>query len=495
MPKFLSPGLVALLSGVVMSFAAAPFSFWWLAWIALVPLWIAIATPSSKPARLGLLWGIGYYGTTLHWITGLHPLMWLGIPWIGSIAIVAFAWTFITLWGAIGVSFWAWGMAWIARRTLTAWQQVLIGVALWCGIETLRQASPLDWAPLAFTQSPHNLAVLHLGRISGAMTVTGAIVLVNGLIAQAYLSHRLRFGTSAIACIFIVHLVGFGLFSINPPAIDAIRVGIVQGNVPTREKLFENGLKLALDHYAIGYRSLSNQAVELVVTPEGALPILWQGLDRTRNSIYQAVLNRHVPILLGTFVPQGNGYTQSLIALDRNGETVGRYNKIKLVPLGEYMPFANFFGRLSPIKSYLLPGAMHQIVKSPVGRIVVGICFDSAFPEAFRHQAAQGGQFIVTASNLDPYSQVLMAQHQAQDVMRSVETDRWAARATNTGYSGIIDSHGRIKWRSTPNQFDFDSAMVERRQTQTLYVRWGNWLTPTLLIMSAILVLRHRNST
>jgi apolipoprotein N-acyltransferase len=73
------------------------------------------------------------------------------------------------------------------------------------------------------------------------------------------------------------------------------------------------------------------------------------------------------------------------------------------------------------------------------------------------------------------------AQHHAQDVMRAIETDRWAVRATNTGYSGIVDPHGKTVWISRLNTYALHTDTIYRRQTQTLYVRWGDWLTLMLL--------------
>jgi apolipoprotein N-acyltransferase len=483
---------IALLSGILMGLTPAPFNIWPLAWVALVPLWILLLTPHSS-LLTALIWGLAYHGIALSWIAGLHPLTWLGVPWAASVAIVFFAWAFITLLGAGTVWLWAWGM----RRLggVSSGLRVLVGTALWCGLETIRLMGPLDWTSLSYTQSPYNLAILHLGQISGAMTLTAAIVAVNGLIAEAWIARRdkaIRLFGGAIALCLMLHLIGFGLYS--RPLVEvpeaALKVGIIQGNVPTRIKLFADGLRRALDGYSAGYRTLADQGVDAVLMPEGALPFQWQGLNRTQNVVYQAVLEKKVTAWLGTFVPQGDRYTQSLLTIAPNGETLSRYNKVKLVPLGEYTPFqevlGGLFNRLSPIRADMLPGLMNQRFGTPFGQAAVGICYDSAFPELFRAQVADGAQFILTASNLDPYSTTLMAQHQAQDLMRAIETDRWSVRATNTGYSSIIDPRGRVQWRSQPNQYELHAGTLYRRQTQTLYVKWGNWITPLLWVVGAI---------
>jgi apolipoprotein N-acyltransferase len=506
---------ISILSGLWMSFAAAPFSFWWLAWIALVPLWVMSVRGTDLKVRLPLIpsalqssvlpfvWGIAYHGSTLHWITGLHPLTWMGIPWVASVAIVAFAWSFITLWGVACVCLWAWGMRWMGRMNVAPGLRMLVGTALWCGSEIVRQQTPLDWTSLSFTQSPHNLAILQLGQLSGSMTVTAAIVAVNGLLAEAWIQKRDREtgkrGTSyfitAVALFLTLHLAGFFMYGQPLVESSAVKVGIIQGNVPTRIKLFSQGLRRALDGYSQGYQRLVDQNVDVVLTPEGSLPFLWEEPNRSQNPIYKAIVEKRVPAWIGTFMREGTHYTQSLVAISPNGETLSRFNKVKLVPLGEYIPFEDtigkLIGRLSPIKSSMLPGSMDQHFDTSFGRAAVGICYESAFPELFRSQVAAGAKFLITASNLDPYNTVLMEQHQAHDVMRAVETDRWIVRATNTGYSGIVDPHGRIQWRSQPYQYELHAGVIHPRETQTLYVKWGNWLLPVLTIASTIGLLIH----
>jgi apolipoprotein N-acyltransferase len=543
-------------SGVLMSLSTAPLNGFPLAWVALAPLWILIQPVEYRLGELlpgelrpvecsrwwilPLVWGIAYHGLALFWITGLHPLTWMGIPWLGSVAIVLFAWGFITLWGAVLVWLWAWGLRWLARGLRHRCGLLLAATALWCGLEWLWSLGPLYWTSLSYTQSPGNVVILHLGQISGPLTVTAAIVAVNGGFALGWMQMRAsrpatansevahletakskaarpetarpkmgsrsgangfgvraamaQYGLPIMLCLGL-HGVGWGLYS-RPLATTpetALKVGIIQGNVPTRIKLSPEGMQRAIAGYTQGYETLADQQVAAVLTPEGALPILWG--DRTRQTaLYRAVLQRRIPLWLGTFVPDRDKdgvehYTQSLLTLTAEGQVYSRFNKIKLVPLGEYLPLrgllAGLIGRLSPMRLDMQPGRPDQIFDTPFGRAIVAICYESAFPAQFRHQAAAGGEFIMTAANLDPYSEVLMAQHQAQDLMRAIETDRWAVRATNTGYSGLIDPHGRVVWRSSPRTYQAQAVTLHRRQTQTLYVRWGNWLTPLLILSSS----------
>jgi apolipoprotein N-acyltransferase len=76
--------------------------------------------------------------------------------------------------------------------------------------------------------------------------------------------------------------------------------------------------------------------------------------------------------------------------------------------------------------------------------------------------------------------------------MRAIETDRWAARATNTGLSAFVDPHGKTLWISGHNTYETHAETIYRRQTQTLYTRWGDWLTPLLVILSILVLISCR---
>jgi apolipoprotein N-acyltransferase len=501
---------IALGSGLLMGFAPAPVEFWPGAWFALAPLWVLVILPRDlfklplPPILCGFLWGLGYHGLALSWITGIHPMTWMGVNWWASLAIALVCWALITLWGAVLVAIWSWGMARLSHLSDSPWLRLLWGVTLWCALESLWQLGPLWWTALAYTQSPYNLVILHLGQLSGPLAITAVIVLVNGLVGEAGLTvlasghsrkglsgHRWTFWIGlAIASLVLAHGLGWSLY--QRPLADApeqaFRVGIIQGNVPNTIKLYEEGWRRSLNGYTSGYQTLVARGVDVVLTPETALPVLWTGQGRAYRRFIDAVQEAGIPVWLGAFGQEGQRYTNSLFMVSSDGTTLDEYRKIKLVPLGEYIPFERWIGRfinrLSPLDAHLFPGAPDQTFDTPFGRAIAAICYESAFAEIFRYQAAAGGEFILTASNNAHYSATMPAQHHAQDVMRAIESDRWAARATNTGYSGIIDPHGRTLWVSGINTYELYDHQIYRRQTQTPYVRWGNWLTPVLLIAS-----------
>ena len=523
-----------------MGLTVAPASIWPLAWIALTPLWVlvfstnSIQNPQKKSAtsagfpllkgdgrgivwgeskiQNALAWGIGYHGLALSWILGLHPLTWMGIPWVGSVAIALTALILFTIWGAALVVTWAIATKALFNLIQNSIARILIGTALWCALESIWSAGPLWWTSLSYTQSPHNLAILHLGQISGPNTITAAIVAVNGLLAQAWINRQkqtnsplpssassapLRFIhksylATALGLLITLHLIGLALYNqpLNDRPNTAIKVGIIQGNIPTRIKFDPEGLRRSLTGYTNGYRTLAQLGVEAVLTPEGALSSLWTDPPQTNNPLYQAILNEGVVAWVGAHRQRERSLTNSLFTVNKEGKIVSRYDKVKLVPFGEYIPFeqllGGFINSISAIGTSQISGLSNQLFDTPFGRAIVGICFDSAFSRHFQRQAAAGGQFILTASNNDPYSAAMQFQHHAQDTMRAIETNRWAVRATNTGYSAIVDPHGRTLWMSGHNTYEVRAETIYRRQTQTLYVRWGDWLTLVLLGLVAV---------
>lgn len=491
-----------------MGLTPAPVGAWFLAWIALVPLWLLVTSNLVKhqfsSLLIGAAWGVGYHGIALSWITGVHPMTWMGVPWLASLAIALLCWLFITLWGAVLVALWAVGMGAInwqcqlkSSLSVGLWR-VLAGTALWCLLERVWSMGPLWWTSLSYTQSPHNLAILHLGQLSGPAAVTAAIVAVNGLIAEAVQRRwQLKAGSGlnsrvssrvylylAAAALIGLHLLGFALytrplFSSKP----AVQVGIIQGNVPNHIKLYPEGLRRAIKGYTDGYKALAKQGVEAVLTPEGALPFFQSRL--LDSAFIKAVQEEGVVAWVGAFGERGNNYSNSLFTITGTGKISSRYDKVNLVPIGEYVPFENIIGglveRLSPLDEHQVAGEPNQILATPFGKVIAGICYDSTYSEHFRRQAARGGEFILSASNNAHYSEAMPAQHHAQDVLRAIETDRWAVRATNTGYSAIVNPHGRTLWKSRLNTYETHADTIYRQDTQTLYVRWGDWLTLVLL--------------
>ncbi|MEB3163501.1 MAG: apolipoprotein N-acyltransferase [Prochlorothrix sp.] len=527
--SYLFLGLAAL-SGWGMALAAPPVSWSSLAWVSFIPLWWVVLPWESAPGpqrspkaeksstlapiapwKIALLWGGVYNGVLLQWIWDLHPLTWMGVPPLASVAIAGGAWLAVTAsqtaliwaWVSLNRAIWSFyrrnpppspadSLGWLSTTS------IVLGLALWHSLHTLFSWTPLTWSTLSLTQSPHHTALLHLTQLSGPLTLDSLILGVNGLLAWGIwglFQDRQRFAARFIGLSLALAIgcwgVGQGLMqrSIADAPEQSLQVGLIQGNIPTRVKLTAAGLRAAETGYSQGYRELEAQGAEVVVLPEGALPVLWEGLNRAYSELYRTVQQGSIPAWVGTFLrPEADrpgDFTQSLLAVNPGGTVTARYNKVKLVPFGEYIPLgtllSRFLGKLSPIDSTMLPGLPPQTFTTPWGQAAIAICYEPFFPEIVRQQVAAGASFIVTLSNLDPYGPVLMAQHQAQDLLQAVAFDRWLVRVTNTGYSGFISPHGTLEQPLPAGVYGTALQTLYRRSSQTGYSRWGDWLTPVWL--------------
>jgi apolipoprotein N-acyltransferase len=502
--------MLALGSGILMGITVAPVEAWYCAWFALAPLWYLVCRDRHAPSTIyAFCWGIGFYGLALSWIFGIHPMTWMGVPFFPSLGIATFCLVFITLWGTSLAVFWALSLRLINTQTqLNPFVRVILGTACWCGLEELYSLTDLWWTSLALTQSPHNLPILHLGQLSGPTTVSAAIVLINGLLAEGYLAFSKNhyqaklnpriwkaspYLGSAIVSIIVLHLIGSNLAdrTLREDPAASLKIGIIQGDIGNEVRHYRSGYDLAINNYTKGYLELVNMGVDAVVTPETAFPYTESQIKQT--PFYQAILDQKVVAFIGGFGEIAGATNNSILAINGEGKVVSRYDKWKLVPLGEYIPFEQYIGKfvdtISPLNSHLLAGEFAPIVNTPLGKIIFGICYDSAYHEHFRRQAQTGG-FIITAANDAHYGDAMPAQHHALDLMRAIETDRWTVRASNTGYSAVINPRGQTQWISNLNEFTAHAHQIYRRNTQTFYVRFGNWLTPLLVAIGLALFLK-----
>ncbi|MDX2254813.1 MAG: apolipoprotein N-acyltransferase [Pseudanabaenaceae cyanobacterium bins.39] len=501
--------LFAALGGILMGLTPDPFSQWWLAWIALIPLWMLTQKLKVRSAiAMGLVWGCCYHGMALFWITSVHPMAWMGVPWWTSFWIASLVWILITAWGAILSALWAMGMSrW--GQDLNVPCRIILACAMFSGLEIVWSWGPLYWTALGYTQSPHDLLLLQISRLSGQQTMTSAIVAVNGLLAEILLhrtwQERKRYAIATLSLLAAMAIYGGWEMQGDRMASgngQAIKAGIIQGNFPNPLTVQPRGWEIAVNNYTKGYEKLAQSGAEMILTPETAISFPYPDYDPRRVPFDQAVEKYRVPVWLGAFgktrnpqTEDPNNYTNSLFLVNGSSQILGRYDKVRLVPIGEYIPFkpilGNLIKRLSPLRGEVEAGSSEQLVDTPWGRFIVGICYESAYPATFRWQTAAGGRLILSASNNAHFAAYMSAQHHAQDVARAIESDRWAVRATNTGYSGFVDPNGRTVWLSDVNTYETHLETVYLRDTKTLYVLWGDWLTP-LLCLSSLTILGYR---
>jgi apolipoprotein N-acyltransferase len=228
---------------------------------------------------------------------------------------------------------------------------------------------------------------------------------------------------------------------------------------------------------------------QLIIWPESPGPLYYYRDPAFHQEAAQLAQQAHAYFLFGTVAetPQG-APLNSAVLLAPNGALVDRYDKINLVPFGEYVP--NFFGfvnRITQEISDFVPGNRIVVFPMHAHRLGVFICYESVFPDEVREFVKGGANLLVNISN-DGYFGHSAAREQHLEIarMRAVENRRWLIRSTNDGITAVIDPAGNVDERLPMYQETTAPAHFAFRDGTTLYTDRGDWFAWGCLIASAL---------
>ena len=353
--------------------------------------------------------------------------------------------------------------------------------------------SGFPWELLGYTQYRYP-AVAQMAAVTGVHGITFLIVLVNAAAAQALVQPSVRWRSLLPVGLLVALSLAAGFVRLHrmeaEPSPEALRVGIIQGNVPQGEKWLGPGVRSATDHYSGLTRALVREKgpLDLILWPETALPFRLdaEANRHHRRQVEELAQDAGTSLLvgsLGSLSPSGQAglYNRSFL-IGRRGTVIGTVDKVHLVPFGEFLPLPRIFGYLRELTVHsgrFDPGEDHQVLPLPGVEAELGvfICYESIFPSIPRTLAARGATLLVNTTN-DAWFGTSAAprQHLAMCVLRAVETGRPVLRAANTGISCIIEPTGRIRERTRLLETETIAARVQPRGESTLYTRWGDWV-------------------
>ena len=478
-------GLFAFLLGALSVLGFAPFGWFFLPILCLAALFglLRHASP-SRAFRVGWAYGLGLFLAGVSWVY-VSLATYAGMPpALAALATLLFCAAF-ALYPALAL--------WLgARLAPPGWTRVALALpASWALLEWLRGwlFTGFPWLALGYSQVPHS-PLLGYAPLFGVYGVGLLAVLSAG--ALAALQAR------ALVLLVAVWLGGWILDGIHwTQAVGLpVKVALLQGNVAQEMKFRSDELERTLVDYRAAV--LASDA-RLIVLPETALPLLRSRLPPD----YLTLLGEHArrnggDVVLG--VPEGEGgerYYNSVITLGTSPE--GRYRKAHLVPFGEFLPpgFTWALRVLSiPLSDFSRGDAEQPPLAAAGQKLAVNVCYEDVFGEE-RIAAARASTLLVNVSN-DAWFGTSFApkQHLQIGAMRSLEAGRWQLRANNTGYTAVIDAHGRTRNQLTPFTQGKLEARVQGMSGETPYLRWGNWPTLAAILLLLILVWRqaqHRN--
>ena len=374
---------------------------------------------------------------------------------------------------------------------------LVIAPFLWVAVELARtRVTGFPWNLLGIAQVD-NIALCRIAGWTGVYGISFEIMLVNVAVATAFLIPRAKRGAMLAAALAAGSVLQAGRL-VEAPAATADRSALlVQENIPvvaewtpaysqqTLTELTELTVKSAA--------TKPGPKFDLIVWPESPAPFLTSDA-RFRDAVSQMARDTKVWTITGAIgtseqlLPQEGPLFNSAVLISPSGEWNARYDKVHLVPFGEYLPFPSLFsfaGGLTKEVGEFQHGTSRHPLDAGGERIGVFICYESIFPDEVRQFANQGAHVFVNISNDGWYGDSgAYAQHLNQTRMRAIENDRWILSATDTGVTASIDPWGRITARIPRKERATLDAPYALTSVTTFYTSHGDWFAYACAIIS-----------
>lgn len=449
------PWVGALSSGLLL---ASPFlreAAWPLAWVALVPLLLAIRGQGAGRA-FGLGWAAGavFFGAALFWLNTFGIPAWgLASAFLGVYA------------GAFGA-----GLSLLRRGIPEEWGLAAAPV-LWVALEVARSWGMLafPWALLGASQIP-NAPILQLASLAGPYGISFLVVLVNAASAAVVADPRRAWPRLLLVGAVLAAAIGFGWSVQRPTPAGTLHIAAVQPNVPLEQKASPQAAGEILGRLGVLIDAAAGTRPDLLILPESALPGDLFGDAGLRAWMRERARASRAIIVTGTHTAEG---TNSATAMTPAGGLLGRYDKVRLVAFGE---------------RGTRPGRAFRPLRTPAGSLGVLICFESAFPGAARALVRGGAGLLVVITNDGWFGRTAAPfQHAALARLRAVESRRFVATSANTGVSNIIDPYGRVLAATGIFQGGVLFGDAAPRSDLTVFARYGTALEWLILVAGIVL--------
>jgi apolipoprotein N-acyltransferase len=462
--------------------ALPPFDCAWLAWLALVPLLVAVRGRSTGRAfGYGILYGCAFGWTVTGWAAqaatlyfGMSP--WLAVAGLSLFYVAVSAPTF----GAFAA-----GAARLLRPGAGAAASVALA-ALWVAAELVRgRLVGQPWGLLGYTQHAHT-GLIQVAALTGVYGVSFVLALGNASLArvvleplpQRSLGSALRTLALPAAVVAVVWGSGTILAAEGPAREAAARpVAVIQTNVPPAYRWSRAYTdRQVMAHVRATSRLPDSARPALIVWPENAVPRYLDGEPMLAARLGGVAASHGADLLFGAPRYESGRTYNSVRLITAAGRYGGHYDKQRLVLFAETNPLGGRDG--SPSESPRRfsagdgPGVLQSFV--PLG---LSICHEVLYPELTARAVRAGAQLLVNVSNdgwLDAGFDAAGRQHFAMAAFRAVETRRYLVRAATTGVSGVVDPHGRVVDALASGAPGVVTVPVAPRGAVTPYVRLGD---------------------
>lgn len=437
---------------------------WWLAgWVCLAPLMVAAVRARRwlDAAALGLITGLTAYSMILAWI---FPFLirWAKLSLLEAGAVGSLLILYVSLYSVVfSICVNIWSRRWGAAPAL------LLAPVAWTGLEFARGVllTGFPWCLLGSSQQPA-VAAIQVADLTGVYGVSFMLCAASALLAWA-MGGAWRIGTAkgsggrtvpAILGAVVAAGLSYGAWRQGslPDERPSLPVALIQANVAQADKWDpEERDRIERDHVAMT-REAARRGARFIVWSESSVPISITHHPEYVRRLESLARETGADLLVGTVTYGSNEgaptpFNSAVLVTPGEGLS-GRYDKLHLVPFGEYVPLKDLLFFIQPLvqeASDFQPGGDIRLLAGSVPPVGTLICYEAIFPELTRRYVRAGAALLVNITNDAWYGDTAMPrQHLLQTAVRAVESRRWVLRCANTGISAVVDPTGRISARA-----------------------------------------------
>lgn len=503
---------LALSSGLLLALAFPRGDLRGLGWVALVPLYLALdGVRGWGTLRLCLAAGLVGYGGIFSWVIAtMHVYGQVPIPLSLAIYGLMLGALSLFLWGGVAPAF-------VLERAGVPW--IVAAPTTWVSAEFLRSHFPFHgfpWALLGYSQHASS-AVAQVAELTGILGVSFLLALSNAALADLLrtlppLRRALPGGPprpprSVLPGVWGALVVAGAALLWGGARIAEVRkvsegwpqlrVAVVQGNIEQDHKWDPDYQEATIRAYESLSAKAASPPVDLILWPETSTPFYFAFDGRFRPRIDAVARSSGADLLLGS--PHYEAFDSRVVSynsaflLSPEGKVLGRYDKMRLVPFGEYVPLHRLFFFVDKITEGVGDfgvGHIPTVFTLARGKFGVLICYEVIFGDLARRFVDQGAEFLTTITN-DAWFGDTGAPHQHLDMAayRSVENRVWLARAANTGISAFVDPTGGIR-QASPLFVPSEEAgtIALHRGPATFYARYGDLFALVVAVVFLLLL-------
>lgn len=486
-------------AGLLLSFAFPPSNLGLVAWVAFVPLFHALRGEDRAAwiALIGAVFGATFFVVDVSWVYrtlmvhGHFSVPAAGAVFLGMVVTLAL---FSAAFGLLLHMFATKGI-----------DPAIVAPFLWVGLEYARAHlfTGFPWDLIGYSQWQRT-TIIQIADLTGVYGISFLVVLVNASVwsvVRACIARELpKWKFPVVVAAILTAVVAYGYYRIDAfppydPARGGITIGLLQGNIPQEIKWERAARQATFSTYEKLARQAVQEGARFLVWPETSVPVLLGGPDLDWRQAGEMSRAMGVPMLVGAPSLKIEGGTQNFYNsafLVEGGMLRYRYDKIHLVPFGEYMPLTWLLPLgtgLAAREADYSPGHTMTVMSTEgCPPFSVLICYEAIFPELSRLALKNGAELLINITNdgwfggtAAPYQHLVMAG------MRSIENRVWFVRVANTGITTVFDPAGRMIGRIP---LDKRGILVTRipvpTRAGTFYTRFGDVFVWCCLVIGIV---------